>query len=77
MSRRALPSYLGRASQDKPLCWGHSMQALVVWRPSPVFPHQLTSPGDPQAWCWSVQVLTTDLGGRAVHSHHVQQTWLS
>lgn len=76
MSKRALPSYLGRASQDKPSCWGHSVQAVMVWRPSPVFPAQF-SPGDLQACYLSVQVLTTSLGGRAVHSHRVQQTWLS
>lgn len=55
----------------------HPPQAVVVWRPSFVFPHQLTSTADLQAWYLAVQVLTTSLGGRAVPSHHAQQTCFS
>lgn len=33
----------------------------MVWRPSLVLLHQFTGPGGLQAWCLSVQVLTTSL----------------
>lgn len=51
----------------------HPPQSLVVWRRSLVFPHQFTGTGGLQAWYLSVQVLTTSLGGRAVHSHHAHR----
>lgn len=55
----------------------HPPQAVMVWRPSLVLLQQFTSTGDLQAWYLSVQVPTTSLGGRALHSHHGQWTWFS